>query len=81
MVANLHVVELVMQIGKFVNNRRFKCYKQMHNGFIKTDFLISVVQGVAAVAAAVNSYNTQCPSTKLVLVGYSQVCLQDLILT
>ncbi|ESZ91750.1 putative acetyl xylan esterase (Axe1) [Sclerotinia borealis F-4128] len=32
----------------------------------------SVVQGVAAVAAAVNAYNTQCPSTQLVLVGYSQ---------
>ncbi|RAL66664.1 hypothetical protein DID88_006349 [Monilinia fructigena] len=32
----------------------------------------SVIQGVAAVAAAVNSFNTQCPSTKLVLVGYSQ---------
>lgn len=33
----------------------------------------SVSQGIAAVASAVNSYNTQCPSTKLVLVGYSQV--------
>ncbi|KAF7853855.1 uncharacterized protein EAF02_011845 [Botrytis sinoallii] len=32
----------------------------------------SVVAGVAAVAAAVNAYHTQCPSTKLVLVGYSQ---------
>ncbi|KAF7934014.1 uncharacterized protein EAE97_008375 [Botrytis byssoidea] len=32
----------------------------------------SVVAGVAAVAAAVNKYNTDCPSTKLVLVGYSQ---------
>ncbi|QSZ33189.1 hypothetical protein DSL72_002775 [Monilinia vaccinii-corymbosi] len=32
----------------------------------------SVVRGVAAVAAAVNSFNTRCPSTKLVLVGYSQ---------
>ncbi|KAJ5834149.1 Cutinase [Penicillium robsamsonii] len=32
----------------------------------------SVSQGIAAVASAVNSYNTQCPSTKLVLVGYSQ---------
>ncbi|KAJ5500784.1 Leucine carboxyl methyltransferase eukaryotic [Penicillium expansum] len=32
----------------------------------------SVAQGIAAVASAVNSYNTQCPSTKLVLVGYSQ---------
>lgn len=36
----------------------------------------SVAQGIAAVASAVNSYNSQCPSTKLVLVGYSQVsCL------
>lgn len=33
----------------------------------------SVAQGIAAVASAVNSYNTQCPSTRLVLVGYSQV--------
>lgn len=33
----------------------------------------SAVQGVAAVAAAVNSFNTRCPSTQLVLVGYSQV--------
>ncbi|TGO10807.1 hypothetical protein BTUL_0125g00210 [Botrytis tulipae] len=32
----------------------------------------SVVAGVAAVAAAVNKFHTQCPSTKLVLVGYSQ---------
>ncbi|KAJ5774824.1 Cutinase [Penicillium paradoxum] len=32
----------------------------------------SVAQGIAAVASAVNSYNSQCPSTKLVLVGYSQ---------
>ncbi|KAF7914137.1 uncharacterized protein EAF01_000543 [Botrytis porri] len=32
----------------------------------------SVVAGVSAVAAAVNAYHTQCPSTKLVLVGYSQ---------
>lgn len=33
----------------------------------------SVAQGIAAVASAVNSFNSQCPSTKLVLVGYSQV--------
>ncbi|CEJ62786.1 Putative Acetylxylan esterase 2 [Penicillium brasilianum] len=32
----------------------------------------SVAQGIAAVASAVNSFNSQCPSTKLVLVGYSQ---------
>jgi acetylxylan esterase len=40
-----------------------------------------VAQGIAAVASAVNSYNSQCPSTKLVLVGYSQVrtrlCVQN----
>ena len=36
----------------------------------------SAVQGVAAVAAAVNAFNTKCPSTQLVLVGYSQVCAQ-----
>ena len=33
----------------------------------------SAVQGVAAVASQVNAFNTQCPNTVLVLVGYSQV--------
>lgn len=33
----------------------------------------SVLQGVQAVTTAVNSFNTKCPSTQLVLVGYSQV--------
>lgn len=33
----------------------------------------SVVQGVSAAANAVNSFNTRCPNTQLVLVGYSQV--------
>jgi hypothetical protein len=33
----------------------------------------SVQAGFAAVATAVNNFNSQCPSTKLVLVGYSQV--------
>ncbi|CAI7637387.1 unnamed protein product [Penicillium pancosmium] len=32
----------------------------------------SVAQGIQAVASAVNSFNSQCPNTKLVLVGYSQ---------
>jgi acetylxylan esterase len=32
----------------------------------------SVVQGVAAVASQVNAFNQKCPSTVLVLVGYSQ---------
>ena len=32
----------------------------------------SVVQGIQAVASAVNSFNTQCPDTQLILVGYSQ---------
>ncbi|TAQ90908.1 hypothetical protein B7494_g753 [Chlorociboria aeruginascens] len=32
----------------------------------------SVLQGVTAVANAVNSFNSQCPDTLLVLVGYSQ---------
>jgi acetylxylan esterase len=36
----------------------------------------SVVQGVAAVASAVNSFNTICPESQLVLVGYSQVSIQ-----
>jgi acetylxylan esterase len=33
----------------------------------------SVIQGVSAVASAVNSFNSKCPNTTLVLVGYSQV--------
>lgn len=36
----------------------------------------SVQQGVKAVASAVNAFNTRCPSTQLVLVGYSQVSNQ-----
>ncbi|KAH8805022.1 putative acetyl xylan esterase [Xylogone sp. PMI_703] len=32
----------------------------------------SVIQGVQAAASAVNSFNTRCPNTLLVLVGYSQ---------
>lgn len=32
----------------------------------------SALQGTAAVASAVNAFNARCPSTKLVLVGYSQ---------
>ncbi|KAK6352960.1 hypothetical protein TWF696_004951 [Orbilia brochopaga] len=32
----------------------------------------SAVQGTAAVASAVNSFNSRCPQTQLVLVGYSQ---------
>lgn len=39
----------------------------------------SVIQGVAAVASQVNSFNQQCPSTVLVLVGYSQVRKKHLI--
>lgn len=38
----------------------------------------SAVQGVSAVASAVNSFNTRCPNTQLVLVGYSQVGLERL---
>lgn len=33
----------------------------------------SVQAGFAAVATAVNNFNTQCPDTQIVLVGYSQV--------
>lgn len=32
----------------------------------------SVAQGIQAVAAAVNSFNSQCPQTKIILAGYSQ---------
>lgn len=34
----------------------------------------SVQQGTTAAASAVNAFNAECPSTELVLVGYSQVC-------
>ena len=33
----------------------------------------SVVGGINAVVTAVNNFNSECPSTELVLVGYSQV--------
>jgi acetylxylan esterase len=33
----------------------------------------SVQAGFAAAASAVNAFNSQCPDTQLVLVGYSQV--------
>lgn len=33
----------------------------------------SVIQGIGAVQSQVDSFNTQCPNTILVLVGYSQV--------
>lgn len=32
----------------------------------------SVRQGINSVASTVNSFNSRCPDTKLVLVGYSQ---------
>jgi acetylxylan esterase len=35
----------------------------------------SVVQGISAVVSAVNGFNSRCPNTQLVLVGYSQVRL------
>lgn len=35
----------------------------------------SALAGTAAVASAVNSFNSRCPTTQLVLVGYSQVIL------
>jgi acetylxylan esterase len=31
-------------------------------------------QGTTAVIKAVNAYNQKCPSTQIVLIGYSQVC-------
>lgn len=34
----------------------------------------SANQGTTAAANAVNSFNANCPSTQLVVVGYSQVC-------
>lgn len=34
----------------------------------------SASQGTAAVVKAVTAYNQKCPNTKIVLVGYSQVC-------
>lgn len=40
----------------------------------------SVQAGFAAAANAVNSFNSQCPDTQLVLVGYSQVWHHALVL-
>ncbi|KAF2240147.1 carbohydrate esterase family 5 protein [Viridothelium virens] len=37
-----------------------------------SDYGSSVQAGVSAVASQVNSFNSECPSTELVLVGYSQ---------
>lgn len=34
----------------------------------------SAQQGTTAVVSAVNSLNSRCPSTQIVLIGYSQVC-------
>jgi len=38
------------------------------------DYASSVRAGVQAVTTAVNNFAAQCPSTQLVIVGYSQVC-------
>lgn len=35
----------------------------------------SVAQGTTAVISAVSAFAKSCPSTELVLVGYSQVCV------
>lgn len=35
----------------------------------------SATQGTAAVVTAVTDLNSRCPDTKIVLIGYSQVCL------
>jgi len=35
----------------------------------------SVAAGVSAATTAVNNYAASCPSTQIVLVGYSQVCI------
>jgi len=35
----------------------------------------SAQQGTAAVVSAVNSLNSRCPNTKIVLIGYSQVSI------
>jgi acetylxylan esterase len=35
----------------------------------------SVVQGINAVVQQVNNFHNSCPNTKLVIVGYSQVCI------
>lgn len=35
-------------------------------------------QGTAAVIKAVTAYNQKCPSTQIVLIGYSQVCASSI---
>jgi acetylxylan esterase len=41
----------------------------------------SASQGTAAVVKAVTAYNTKCPSTQIVLIGYSQVRNRTTIIT
>jgi hypothetical protein len=36
----------------------------------------SATQGTSAVVSAVTSLNSRCPNTKIVLIGYSQVCIR-----
>jgi len=38
----------------------------------------SASQGTAAVVKAVTALNKKCPDTKIVLIGYSQVCFYEL---
>lgn len=38
------------------------------------DYDSSATQGTAAVVTAVTDLNSRCPDTKIVLIGYSQVC-------
>lgn len=44
-------------------------------GGTNAQYASSVQQGTQNVANQINSFNQQCPSTKLVVVGYSQVSL------
>jgi acetylxylan esterase len=72
--ANLVVVNLILNAHPGATSEAISypaCGGQASCGSIS--YANSVLQGVSAVAAAVNSFNTKCPSTQLVLVGYSQV--------
>ena len=46
-------------------------------GGTNAEYASSVQQGTQDVANQINSFNSQCPGTKLVLVGYSQVSLSE----
>jgi len=48
-------------------------------GGTNAQYASSVQAGTQDVANQINNYNKQCPNTKLVVIGYSQVCVDTSI--